>query len=116
VEKIQMKKLFLVGVTAMCLGSLFSNDALGAEVKQEQVRRFVMRPIGHVNKDDGKTTIVLQKEFQPGLLGLEGFSHIYVYWWFDRMFSYGRATPNTAPASSISLVETCPLAIEGGLQ
>ncbi|MFZ5831378.1 MAG: tRNA (N6-threonylcarbamoyladenosine(37)-N6)-methyltransferase TrmO, partial [Planctomycetota bacterium] len=23
-------------------------------------------------------------KYQPGLLGLEGFSHIYLFWWFDR--------------------------------
>jgi len=47
-------------------------------------RQFVMSPIGSVTRADGKTTIVLEKRYQSGLLGLEGFSHVYVYWWFDR--------------------------------
>ena len=45
---------------------------------------FTVRPIGHVQKADGRTLIVLEKKYQPGLLGLEGFSHIQVIWWFDK--------------------------------
>jgi tRNA-Thr(GGU) m(6)t(6)A37 methyltransferase TsaA len=45
---------------------------------------FKMRPIGHVKKSENQTSIVLNKEFESGLLGLEGYSHIYVVWWFDR--------------------------------
>jgi len=51
---------------------------------QQDGRQFVVSSIGSVAKADGKTTIVLEKQYQPGLLGLEGFSHVYVYWWFDR--------------------------------
>ena len=46
--------------------------------------RFTMNPIGSIRKVKGKTEVVIDKEYQPGLLGLDGFSHIYVYWWFDR--------------------------------
>jgi tRNA-Thr(GGU) m(6)t(6)A37 methyltransferase TsaA len=53
-----------------------ADDAAAAE--------FKMRPIGHVKKSDGQTRIVLNEEFEPGLLGLEGYSHIQVFWWFDR--------------------------------
>ena len=45
---------------------------------------FNVRSIGVVKKSEGRTQIVLDKRYQPGLLGLEGFSHIYVFWWFDR--------------------------------
>jgi tRNA-Thr(GGU) m(6)t(6)A37 methyltransferase TsaA len=30
------------------------------------------------------TVIVLDKKYERGLLGLDGFSHAYVFWWFDR--------------------------------
>jgi len=43
-----------------------------------------MHPIGHVRKSQGRTCIVLDKEYEPGLLGLNGFSHVHVFWWFDR--------------------------------
>jgi tRNA-Thr(GGU) m(6)t(6)A37 methyltransferase TsaA len=45
---------------------------------------FTVRPIGHIQKADGRTLIVLEKKYQPGLLGLDGFSHIQVIWWFDK--------------------------------
>jgi tRNA-Thr(GGU) m(6)t(6)A37 methyltransferase TsaA len=41
-------------------------------------------PIGRVEKADGCTRIVLDEKHRPGLLGLDGFSHVYVLWWFDR--------------------------------
>jgi len=45
---------------------------------------FKMRPIGHVKKSEDRTMIVLDKKYQPGLLGVNGYSHIYMVWWFDK--------------------------------
>ncbi len=45
---------------------------------------FTVRPVGHVCKDDGRTTIVVREEFGPALFRLETLSHIWVLWWFDR--------------------------------
>lgn len=50
----------------------------------QAVTEFKVRPIGQVKKADDRTLIVLDKQYQPGLLGLEGFSHIMVFWWFDK--------------------------------
>jgi len=47
-------------------------------------KTLVVRPIGRVGKTYDRTQIVLDKKYQPGLLGLEGFSHVYVFWWFDK--------------------------------
>ena len=60
------------------LGLLFSH-AQGQEPKS-----FTVQPIGHVEKPQGRSLIVLEKKFQPGLLGLGGFSHVHVIWWFDK--------------------------------
>ena len=45
---------------------------------------FKMRPIGHVQKTEDRTLIVLDKKYEPGLLGADGYSHIYMIWWFDK--------------------------------
>lgn len=45
---------------------------------------FKMRPIGQIQKDGDHTLIVLDEECQPGLLGVDGYSHIYMIWWFDK--------------------------------
>jgi tRNA-Thr(GGU) m(6)t(6)A37 methyltransferase TsaA len=74
--------LFTVGALLLCLWAITRGPA--QERKQQQNRQFVLSPIGFVRKVKGKTTIALEERYQPGLLGLDGFSHIYVYWWFDR--------------------------------
>jgi len=58
-----------------------------------------MRPIGYVRsaytdvreipmglgaKHEAEGTLEIQPEFEPGLLDIEGFSHLYVIWAFDR--------------------------------
>lgn len=45
---------------------------------------FTLKRIGSVRKAGERTTIVMHKAFQPALTGLDGFSHVWVIWWFDR--------------------------------
>lgn len=49
-----------------------------------EVKSFTVHPIGHVQKQDGRTLIVLDKKYQAGLLGLDQWSHVQVIWWLDR--------------------------------
>jgi tRNA-Thr(GGU) m(6)t(6)A37 methyltransferase TsaA len=56
---------------------------LGRVQGQEQ-KSFTVHPIGKVQNTEGKTLIVLDKKYQPGLLGLENWSHVQVVWWFDK--------------------------------
>lgn len=44
---------------------------------------LAVRPIGCVRKTEDATRIVLDEKYKPGLRGLGGFSHMYVFWWFD---------------------------------
>ena len=37
-----------------------------------------------MNKEAGRTRIILERKYEPGLLGLDRFSHIQVLYWFDR--------------------------------
>ena len=50
----------------------------------EPVAQFKVHAIGQVQKAENRTLIVLDKKYEPGLLGLDGYSHVYVFWWFDR--------------------------------
>jgi tRNA-Thr(GGU) m(6)t(6)A37 methyltransferase TsaA len=47
-------------------------------------KTFKVHSIGEVQKVEGRTLIVLARKYQPGLLGLEGFSHVQVIWWFHK--------------------------------
>jgi tRNA-Thr(GGU) m(6)t(6)A37 methyltransferase TsaA len=69
----------LSGLTCLPPSASFAGDAGASEEKH-----LTMQPIGQVRKSEERTLIVLDEKYQPGLLGLEGFSHIHVFWWFDR--------------------------------
>ena len=49
-----------------------------------------LNSVGTVRKSDGSTWIEIADEFTDGLLGLDGFSHIYVLFWFDRNDTPGK--------------------------
>jgi tRNA-Thr(GGU) m(6)t(6)A37 methyltransferase TsaA len=55
-----------------------------ADNQQASSKHFIVYPIGQIDKRDGRTRIILDKKYQAGLLGLDGFSHVLVFYWFDR--------------------------------
>lgn len=61
-----------------------SSLAFADEASDPQEVMFAVRPIGRIEMTEGRTRIVLNEIYQPGLLGLGGFSHIHVFWWFDK--------------------------------
>ena len=78
-----MKGLLCVLSTPL-LAVLLSFGVTRGDTKPEADKTFTVHTIGHLQKVEGRTLIVLGKKYQPGLLGLEGFSHIQVIWWFDK--------------------------------
>ena len=79
-----MKKFGFVSVVVAGV-SLLSLPAHGAEkAEAKPAASFTVYPIGRVEKAEGSTRIVLDKKYQPGLLGLDGWSHVQVIWWFDK--------------------------------
>ena len=79
-----MKCVALVMLMVFVLAAWSVGTNLAADAEQLATQQFTVYSIGCVRKAKEKTEIVLDKQYQPGLLGLDGFSHIYVYWWFDR--------------------------------
>jgi len=79
-----MKYLPLVTLAtiALCVGGCAAPST--AEKGQIAERRFTLYPIGRVVREGDKTMVVLDKKYQPGLLGLEKHSHVTVVYWFDR--------------------------------
>ncbi|HYW80373.1 MAG TPA: tRNA (N6-threonylcarbamoyladenosine(37)-N6)-methyltransferase TrmO [Thermoguttaceae bacterium] len=74
--------MMLVGSLAVVLAFV---DAVDAEENHpQQSTTFTVQAIGSVHKAEGNTRIVLDAKHAPGLLGLEGYSHIYVFWWFSK--------------------------------
>ena len=44
---------------------------------------YQLRPIGRVDVDEDGFSIAVEEPFRDALVGLEGFSHINVLWWFS---------------------------------
>jgi len=79
-----MRRLSLVSLFLL-LGVLAARSGRAADNEKEQaVKKFTVSPIGWVRKTEGHTTIVVDKKFQEGLLGMEKCSEVWVLWWFDR--------------------------------
>jgi len=45
---------------------------------------YSIDPIGVVRKNDAGVQIEIFNDYTDGLLGLEGFSHIFVFYWFHQ--------------------------------
>ena len=50
----------------------------------EEKMQFTIYPVGWVRKADGKPYLEIEKQYEDALLGLNGFSHIHVIWWFHK--------------------------------
>ncbi len=55
-----------------------------AHAGEQGEKSFSLHPIGQVQHREGRTLIVLDEKYQPGLLGLDGWSHVQVIWWFHQ--------------------------------
>lgn len=46
--------------------------------------QYILSPIGIIEKTQSKISIQIHEEYRAGLEALDGFSHIKLFWWFDR--------------------------------
>ena len=51
---------------------------------------FALHPVGAVEREDGEVRLRIDKEYAKALSGLDGFSHVWVLYWFDRNDTPGR--------------------------
>ncbi len=45
---------------------------------------YYLKPVGIIRKSDEKACIEIFEKYKDALLGLDGFSHIVVFFWFHR--------------------------------
>jgi tRNA-Thr(GGU) m(6)t(6)A37 methyltransferase TsaA len=57
-------------------------------LRREAIKPICLNPIGVVKKQGQRAWLEIYPEYAPGLLGLEGFSHLWVIYWF-----HGNDTP-----------------------
>src|SRR5919109_1128923 len=61
---------------------MFSMQPIGYVRSPYRDTKEIPKGLGAVHDKEG--TIEIRAEFEPGLLDIEGFSHLYVIWVFDR--------------------------------
>ena len=76
-----------MNVRALCVLSILISAAGCAHLEQERQESameeaFTVYLIGTVQKEEGKTYIVLKEQYEPGLMRLDQFSHVTVVYWF----------------------------------
>ena len=70
--------------TALLLGLIaWAPPGLAAEQAQA-TPTYAMSPVGWIRKSGGKTFIVIDKRYQPALLGIDELKSLWVFYWFDR--------------------------------
>jgi len=74
----------MVALPILILGGFAVPLVRSTDGRPNAVHEFSVYPIGYVRKAEGRTTIVLDKKYQPGLLRFEKLSEAWVLWWFDR--------------------------------
>lgn len=47
--------------------------------------KYYVEPIGKMNVNKGEFSIQIEKKYIPALCGLQGFDHLQIVWWFDRV-------------------------------
>lgn len=45
-------------------------------------KSYLLKPIGIIRKKDGRSWLMIDSCYKDSMLGLEGFSHIHVLYWF----------------------------------
>lgn len=58
-------------------------NAHAGEMKPAKTK-FRITPIGRIERQEGRTFIRLDAQYEDGLLGLAEWSHLWVFYWFDR--------------------------------
>ncbi len=53
-------------------------------VEESMSRDYTVKAIGSVIKGSGRTALQILPEYRDALSGLTGFSHVIVFYWFDR--------------------------------
>jgi len=70
--------------SALLLGLIAWAPPILAAEQAQATPTYTVSPIGWIRKSDGKTFIVIDKRYQPALLGVDELKSLWVFYWFDR--------------------------------
>jgi tRNA-Thr(GGU) m(6)t(6)A37 methyltransferase TsaA len=80
-------RLWLIGslIGIMLFSAPINAHSSGSKQKnpgREAIKPIRLNPIGVVKKQGERTWLEIYPQYAPGLLGLQGFSHLWVFYWF----------------------------------
>jgi len=85
---ISRRGLFLqsLGATGCAaLGTFSSNTTKAKIMKEKQMQKsFMLYPVGKVEKKGKQAWLRIFEKYTDALKGLDGYSHVFVMYWFDR--------------------------------
>lgn len=85
---ISRRDLFLksAGMVACIGGGAFASDLTKAETVEEERAKtfFKLYPVGRVEKKGKSVWLRIFDRYADALKGLDGFSHVWVLYWFDK--------------------------------
>jgi tRNA-Thr(GGU) m(6)t(6)A37 methyltransferase TsaA len=77
--------LLLLGVlVATAIAATGDNPQTPAVKPATPPHQFTVVPVGHIQREAGRTFLRLEPRYHDGLLGLDQWSHIWVIYWFDQ--------------------------------
>ncbi len=79
-----MRAEVAVLVTVLTLLSFVHVLSVTAKGAKPEATSFQLRPVGRVEIRGGETGVRIAPKYADALHGLEGFSHVWVFYWFDR--------------------------------
>ncbi len=100
-------------------GLLLTGWAYAENLKQERKesmsetsKTYILNPVGQVRRQGDLAVLEIEPKFAPALDGIQGFSHVWVFYWFhDNDLPEERATlkvhPRRDPANPLTGVFAC---------
>lgn len=70
--------------SALLLGLIAWAPPILAAEQAQATPTYTVSPVGWIRKSGGKTFIVIDKRYQPALLGVDELKSLWVFYWFDR--------------------------------
>jgi tRNA (adenine37-N6)-methyltransferase len=83
-RRAETKSACLYLATALLLGLIAWAPPILAAEQAQATPTYTVSPVGWIRKSDGKTFIVIDKRYQPALLGVDELKSLWVFYWFDR--------------------------------
>lgn len=78
------RRKFLTSAAGLGLAASWTAQAAEAAAGEAAEKTFTLRPVGVVENKKPVIRVRIFEQYREALLGLEGWSHVHVVYWFDR--------------------------------